>query len=187
MQPHIQVEAVTLACCTAHLCLAASIHVLYQLNIFFWYVALPRLVLVLSSGFPCVGVRLVYSSLRCTATFVIHFHWSLLLAFSLHFSSSSAFLILARASPDLLPRYSIVGFLYIYEGDSYVLLAFSVFLFCLLKDEDRIRGSSSWHKSKLAFMKNSSYYCILPRSRPGRGSNSRRPAHRSFKHGQTRP
>ena len=45
-----------------------------------------------SSGFPCVGVRLVYSSLRCTATLVIRFHWSLLLAFSLHFSSSSAFL-----------------------------------------------------------------------------------------------
>ena len=45
-----------------------------------------------SSGFPCVGVRLVYSSLRCTATFVIRFHWSLLCAFSLHFSSSSAFL-----------------------------------------------------------------------------------------------
>ena len=45
-----------------------------------------------SSGFPCVGVRLVYWSLRCTATFVIRFHWSLLLAFSLHFSSSSAFL-----------------------------------------------------------------------------------------------
>ena len=37
-----------------------------------------------SSGFPCIGVRLVYSSLRCTATFVIRFHWSLLLAFSLH-------------------------------------------------------------------------------------------------------
>ena len=32
-----------------------------------------------SSGFPCVGVRLIY--------------WSLLLAFSLHFPSSSAFLI----------------------------------------------------------------------------------------------
>ena len=45
-----------------------------------------------SSGFPCVGVRLVYLSLRCTATFVIRFHWSLLLAFSLHFSSSSVFL-----------------------------------------------------------------------------------------------
>ena len=45
-----------------------------------------------SSRFPCVGVRLVYSSLRCTATFVIRFHRSLLLAFSLHFSSSSAFL-----------------------------------------------------------------------------------------------
>ena len=42
--------------------------------------------------FPCVGVRLVYGSLRSTASFVIHFHWSLLLAFSLHFSSSSAFL-----------------------------------------------------------------------------------------------
>ena len=39
-----------------------------------------------------VGVRLVYLSLRCTATFVISFHWSLLLAVSLHFSSSSAFL-----------------------------------------------------------------------------------------------
>ena len=31
-------------------------------------------------------------SLRCTATFVICFHLSLLLAFSLHFSSSSGFL-----------------------------------------------------------------------------------------------
>ena len=45
-----------------------------------------------SSGFPCVGVRLVYWSLRSTATFVICFHWSLLFTFSLHFSSSSAFL-----------------------------------------------------------------------------------------------
>ena len=45
-----------------------------------------------SSCFPYVVVRLVYSSLRCTATFVIRFHWFLLLAFSLHFSSSSAFL-----------------------------------------------------------------------------------------------
>ena len=45
-----------------------------------------------SSGFPCVGVRLIYPSLRSTATFVICFHWSLLLAFSLHLSSSSAFL-----------------------------------------------------------------------------------------------
>ena len=42
--------------------------------------------------FPCVGVRLVYLSLRNTATFVICFHWSLLLSFSLQFSSSSAFL-----------------------------------------------------------------------------------------------
>ena len=42
--------------------------------------------------FPCVGVRLVYWSLRSTASFVIRFHWCLLLAFSLHFSSSSAFL-----------------------------------------------------------------------------------------------
>ena len=39
-----------------------------------------------------VGVRLVYLSLRSTATFVISFCRSLLLAFSLHFSSSSAFL-----------------------------------------------------------------------------------------------
>ena len=76
VQPHVHVEAVAFACCTAHLCFAASIHVLYQLNIFFWYGALPR------------------------------------------------------ASPDLLPRYSIVGFLYIYESDSYVLLAFSVFFDC---------------------------------------------------------
>ena len=45
-----------------------------------------------SSGFLCVGVRLVYWSLRSTTTFVICFHWSLLLAFSLHFSSSSAFI-----------------------------------------------------------------------------------------------
>ena len=45
-----------------------------------------------SGSLNCVGVRLVYWSLRSTATFVICFHWSLLLAFSLHFSSSSAFL-----------------------------------------------------------------------------------------------
>ena len=37
-------------------------------------------------------MTLVYWSLPCTATFVFRFHWSLLLAFSLHFSSSSAFL-----------------------------------------------------------------------------------------------
>ena len=45
-----------------------------------------------SSGFPCVGVRLIYWSLRSTASYVICFryNWSLLLAFSLHFSSSSA-------------------------------------------------------------------------------------------------
>ena len=42
--------------------------------------------------FPCVAVRLAYWSLRRTATFVICFHWSLLLAFSLQLSSSSAFL-----------------------------------------------------------------------------------------------
>ena len=42
-----------------------------------------------SSGFPSVGVRLIYWSLRSTATFVICFHWSLLLVFSLHFSSFS--------------------------------------------------------------------------------------------------
>ena len=46
-----------------------------------------------SSGFHCVRVRLFYWSLRSTAaTFVICFHWSLLLAFSLHLSSSSDFL-----------------------------------------------------------------------------------------------
>ena len=37
-------------------------------------------------------MRLIYWLLRSTATFVICFHRSLLLAFSLHFSSSSAFL-----------------------------------------------------------------------------------------------
>ena len=41
-------------------------------------------------------MRLVYWSLRSTATFVICFHWSLLLAFSLHFSSSSAFYFFLR-------------------------------------------------------------------------------------------
>ena len=45
-----------------------------------------------SSCFPRVGVKLIYRSLRSTATFVICFHRSLLLAFSLHFSFSSAFL-----------------------------------------------------------------------------------------------
>ena len=45
-----------------------------------------------SSCFHCVGVRLIYWSLRSTATFVICFHRSLLLACSLHFSSSTAFL-----------------------------------------------------------------------------------------------
>ena len=45
-----------------------------------------------SSGFALVRVRLVWLSLRCTATFIIYFHWSLLLAFSLYFSSASAFL-----------------------------------------------------------------------------------------------
>ena len=51
-----------------------------------------RLVHCSSSGFPCVGVRLIYWSLRSTATFVMFFHWSLLLAISLNVSSSSAFL-----------------------------------------------------------------------------------------------
>ena len=45
-----------------------------------------------SSCFSFVGVRLVKLSLRCTATFVICFHLSLLLQFSLNMSSSSAFL-----------------------------------------------------------------------------------------------
>ena len=77
-------------------------------------------------------------------TFVLHVLYQLNIFFR--------YLALPHASPDLLPRYSIVGFLYIYEGDSYVLLAFSVFFDCLLKDEYRISGASSWHKSKLAFM-----------------------------------
>ena len=40
----------------------------------------------------CRGEAGLYWSLRSTATFLICFHWSLLLAFSLHFPSSSAFL-----------------------------------------------------------------------------------------------
>ena len=51
-----------------------------------------RLVRLPLVGFGCAGVRLVFWSLRSTVTFVICFHWSLLLVFSLHFSSSSAFL-----------------------------------------------------------------------------------------------
>ena len=54
-------------------------------------------------------MRLVYWSLRCTATFVFRFHWSLLLVFSLHFSSSSAFLrsLLTQSSHLIcgLPRF----------------------------------------------------------------------------------
>ena len=46
-----------------------------------WYV----LVLVLPVVPLCMR-RLVYWSIRSTATFVICFHWSLLLAFSRHFS-----------------------------------------------------------------------------------------------------
>ena len=53
---------------------------------------------------------------------------------------------------DLLPRYPIICFLYIYEGDCDALLAFSIFFFCLPNNEDRIDGASSWHESKLAFM-----------------------------------
>ena len=45
-----------------------------------------------SSGFPFVGVRLAYLSIRCTFTFVNCFHWSLWLVFSHNLSSSSAFL-----------------------------------------------------------------------------------------------
>ena len=55
-------------------------------------IEVPRKMYCSSPGFPFVGVRLVYWSLQCTATFVICYHWSLLLAFSLHCSSSSAFL-----------------------------------------------------------------------------------------------
>ena len=51
----------------------------------------------------------------------------------------------------LILSYLILSYL-IYEGDSYVRLAFSVFFDYLLKDEYRIRGASSWHKSKLGFM-----------------------------------
>ncbi len=51
----IHVEATDFACCPAHLCLAASIHVLYQLNILFWYVALPRASPDLLPRYPIVG------------------------------------------------------------------------------------------------------------------------------------
>ena len=40
----------------------------------------------------CRGEAGLVVTQRCMATFVTCFHWSLLLAFSLHFSSSSAFL-----------------------------------------------------------------------------------------------
>ena len=57
-------------------------------------ISLPLISLLFFFWFsPFVGVRLVYLSLHCKATFVIYFHWSLLLAFALHFSSSSALLI----------------------------------------------------------------------------------------------
>ena len=56
------------------------------------YIADTRRTSCSSYCFPCVGVRQIQWSLRSTATFVICFHRSLLLAFSLHFYSSSAFL-----------------------------------------------------------------------------------------------
>ena len=55
-----------------------------------------------SSGFPCVGVRLIYWSLRSTATFVICFNWSLLLAFSLHFLPPLPFSDLSSHNPPIL-------------------------------------------------------------------------------------
>ena len=53
--------------------------------------------------FPlCRGeAGLVYMVIRCMATFVTRFHWSLLVAFSLHFSSSYTFSDLS--SHDLKP------------------------------------------------------------------------------------
>ena len=66
-----------------------------------------------SVWFPSsVGVRLVNSPLRSTATFVgICFHWSLLLAFSLHFSSSSAFLRSLFTQSSHLSYYGLPRFL----------------------------------------------------------------------------
>ena len=55
-----------------------------------------------SSGFPCVGVRLIYWSRRSTVTFVICFHWSLLLALSLHFLPPLPFSGFSSHSPPIL-------------------------------------------------------------------------------------
>ena len=55
-----------------------------------------------SSGFPCVWLRLVYWSLRSTATFVICVHWSLLFAFSLHFLPPLPFSYISSHSPPIL-------------------------------------------------------------------------------------
>ena len=55
-----------------------------------------------SSCFPCVGVRLIFWSLRSTVTFVICFHRSLLLAFSLHFLPPLPFSNLSSHSPPIL-------------------------------------------------------------------------------------
>ena len=55
-----------------------------------------------SSVFTCVAVRLIYWSLRCMATFVICFHWSLLLALSLHFLPPLPFSDLSSHSSPIL-------------------------------------------------------------------------------------
>ena len=54
-------------------------------------------------SFPCCRGEAGQLSLPCTATFVIIFHCSLLLAFSLGFSSSSAFLrYISSHNPSIL-------------------------------------------------------------------------------------
>ena len=56
-----------------------------------WYKLQERVCLLPLVPLNCRG-EAGQLSLRCTATFVIFFHFSLLLAFSLNFSCSSAFL-----------------------------------------------------------------------------------------------
>ena len=83
---------------TAHLRSASSVHVLDQLDIFFWYQPLPH------------------------------------------------------GSPDLLPRDSVVGLLYVDEGYTDVLLSLSILRYRLLENEGSISGAPSWHEPELAFM-----------------------------------
>ena len=55
-----------------------------------------------SSGFHCVGVRLIYWSLRSSATFVICLHWSLFWPFLYTFPSLLPFSYISSHSPSIL-------------------------------------------------------------------------------------